>query len=108
MPDSKRSAKRASRVPGCRLDPNVFKGTFSQYAAIGHAIERYAARHAKPLHTSLPLSIVGYLQHYFFGDHLYAASKVHFLLCYPRLRLARGASKKFSEGPVGHTQSLRI
>src|SRR6266545_3722842 len=108
MPDCESDTNRAAGITSRGLNPDIFKRTFAQDAAIGNAIKGDTSSHAKTLHVCLFVNMADHLEHDFFSNSLDAARQIHITLGYLCFRLARSAFEETIESPVSHSQALRV
>ena len=71
MPDEEGCPQCATRVTRRRLDPEVFKRSFSQDLAIADAVESDATRQHQVVQTRLPVQMTRHAQHDLFADDLH-------------------------------------
>ena len=81
MPDHGSRTQRTAGITGGGLDPDVFKGTFTQQAAIGHTVECHAAGQAEVFFAGIGMQRAGKTQHHFFGHGLNGCRQIHLALC---------------------------
>ena len=70
----------SGRITGGRLNPNIFKRSFTQNSAVGNTIQRDSAGHTEPLHPRFFVHKARHPKHRFFRNYLDAPRQVHFAL----------------------------
>ena len=108
MPDKQSSTDCSACVPGSRLNPHVFEGTFAKQASVRHAIQCYATGHHKVLHAGLLMNMLSTCEHNFLGHNLDAGSHIHMLLFERGFRLPGFHFEQAAELVAGHCQALAV
>ena len=70
IPQRERHAECTAGITSSRLDPDAFKGTLSQDAAVGDTVEGDAASHAEVRESGFLMCRAGHAQHDLLGDYL--------------------------------------
>ena len=80
MPHGCGRAESAARIPSRGLYPEFLERAFTQYAAVGDAVQGNAPGQAQIFFACFRMQRFGKAQHHFFGNHLYRTRNIHFTL----------------------------
>ena len=105
MPGKERGTKGATGIAGGRLNPDVFKGTFSQNSAVADTVQGNPAREAEVFLPGDFVDVPGGAQHHFFGNYLDRSCQVHLFLRELGFRFSWRTAKQPVEFLIGHGQT---
>ena len=93
MPCEKCGAERPSRIPGSRLNPNVFVWTFAKKPAVRDTVQSHTACQHHVFHAGLHVHIAAHSQDDLFCDRLDTCRQVHVPLLNIGLGIPRWAAE---------------
>ena len=108
MPDEEGRSQSATCVPRCRLDPDVFKGTFAQDLAVTDTVEGDATGQHQIVQARLSVQVSCHSQHDLFANDLNRGGEVHLSLRDLRFGGSWGATEQPMEFGRCHRQPLAV
>ena len=108
IPHEKRRAQRPSRIPCCRLDPDVLIEPFTQELTVSDAIECYSAGKDQVFHFRLPVHSAADAQQHIIRHRLDAGRQVHVSLLQVRFRRPGRTAEEPVETAARHRKALAV